>query len=300
MLPRLLITGGSGLLAKSWTYARRNKNTIYLAEHKTPCTLDGSSSLKFNLDSVDKIVSLLKEHAIDICVHTAGLTSVELCQKDPILARFANITLAENIALACAKLEIPLISISTDHLFSGKQSLANEDSIADPMNIYGISKAGGEAATLAAYPSALIVRTNFYGWGYSYRPSFSDFIFNKLNSGQSVGLFTDIFYTPIIATRLANICHDLIDMGASGIFNVVGSERLTKHDFGIKLASVFGLDSELIEPIKFNQMSNLIDRPRDMSLSNAKLRNMIKYQIPSLEEQLLELQIQHLDNFFNS
>jgi dTDP-4-dehydrorhamnose reductase len=300
MLPRLLITGGSGLLAKSWTYARQNKNAIYLAEHKTPCTLHGSSSLKFSLDSVDKIVYSLKEHAIDICVHTAGLTSVELCEKDPVLARFANTTLAENIALACAKLEIPLISISTDHLFSGRQSLANEDSIADPMNVYGSSKAWGETATLAAYPSALIVRTNFYGWGYSYRPSFSDFIFNKLNSGQSVGLFTDIFYTPIIATTLANICHDLIDMGASGIVNVVGSERLTKHDFGIKLAFVFGLDSELIEPIKFNQMSNLIDRPRDMSLSNSKLLNIIKYRIPSLEEQLLELKIQHRDKFFNS
>ena len=299
MLPRLLITGGSGLLAKSWTYARRNKNTIYLAEHKTPCTLQGATSIKLRFDSVDKIVSSLKEYAIDICVHTAGLTSVELCEKDPILARFANTALAENIALACARLEIPLISISTDHLFSGKQSLANEESIVDPMNVYGTSKAQGETSTLAAYPSALIVRTNFYGWGYSYRPSFSDFIFNKLNSGQSAGLFTDIFYTPIIATTLANICHDLIDMGASGIINVVGSERITKFDFGVKLASVFGLDSQLIKPIKFNQMSQLIDRPRDMSLSNLKLLNMIKYPVPCLEMQLLELQMQHRDKFFN-
>jgi len=299
MLPRLLITGGSGLLAKSWTYARQKKNTIYLVEHKTPCTLHGADSLKLSFDSVDKIILSLKEHAIDICVHTAGLTSVELCEKDPILAKSANTALAKNVALACSKLAIPLIYISTDHLFSGKQSLCNEDDIIEPMNVYATSKAQGEIATLEAHSSALIVRTNFYGWGYGYRPSFSDFIFNKLNSGLPVGLFTDIFYTPIIATTLSNICHDLIEKGASGIFNVVGSERLTKYDFGIKLASVFGLDSELIEPIKFNQMSHLIDRPRDMSLSNLKLLNMLKYRMPSLEEQLLELQMQHRDKFFN-
>ena len=88
-------------------------------------------------------------------------------------------------------------------------------------------------------------------------------------------------------------------MGASGIINVVGSERITKFDFGVKLASVFGLDSQLIKPIKFNLMSQLIDRPRDMSLSNLKLLNMIKYPVPCLEMQLLELQMQHRDKFFN-
>ena len=300
MLPNLLITGGSGLLAKSWTYARQNKNTIYLGEHKTTCALPGAVSIKLNLDSVNDIASFLHDNAINICVHTAGLTSVELCEKNPVLAKSANVELGRNVALACSKLGISLISISTDHLFSGAVALSDEGSIVEPMNLYASTKAEGELAVLEACPSSLVVRTNFFGWGYGYRPSFSDFIFNNLKSGKPVSLFTDIFYTPIIATSLANICHDLVEMGASGIFNVVGSERLTKYDFGMKLASVFKLDSQLIRPIQFVQMSHLIDRPRDMSLSNLKLLNKIKYNPPSLESQLMELKSQYGDDFFNA
>ena len=298
MLPRLLITGGSGLLAKSWTYARLNKNTIYLVEHKNPCVLNGTNPLKVNLDSVDEIIFALKSNSIDICVHTAGLTSVELCESNPAMAEYANVLLAKNVAIACSRLKIPLIAISTDHLFSGKSPMTNEDEIVKPMNVYASTKARGEFAILQSYPSALIVRTNFYGWGYGRRPSFSDYIFNNLEANKSIGLFTDIFYTPIIATSLANICHDLIELGAQGIYNVVGSERLTKFDFGMKLASIFNLNSQLIKSSQFNYMSHLINRPRDMSLSNAKALNIIGYSLPSLDDQLRQLKAQYLDGFF--
>ena len=298
MLPRLLITGGSGLLAKSWTYARLNKNTIYLVEHKNLCVLPGANPLKVNLESVDEIIFALKSNSIDICVHTAGLTSVELCESNPAMAEYANVLLAKNVAIACSKLKIPLIAISTDHLFSGKSPMTNEDEIVKPMNVYASTKARGEFAILQSYPSALIVRTNFYGWGYERRPSFSDYIFNNLEANKSVGLFTDIFYTPIIATSLANICHDLIELGAQGIYNVVGSERLTKFDFGMKLASIFNLNSQLIKSSQFNHMSHLINRPRDMSLSNAKALNIIGYSLPSLDDQLRQLKAQYLDGFF--
>jgi len=298
MLPRLLITGGSGLLAKSWTYARLNKNTIYLVEHKNPCVLPGTTPLKVNLESIDEIIFALKSNSIDICVHTAGLTSVELCESDPAMAEYANALLAKNVAIACSRLQIPLIAISTDHLFSGKSPMTNEDEIVEPMNVYASTKARGEIAILQSYPAALIVRTNFYGWGYGRRPSFSDYIFNNLEGNKSVGLFTDIFYTPIIATSLANICHDLIELGAQGIYNVVGSERLTKFDFGMKLASIFNLNSQLIKSSQFNHMSHLINRPRDMSLSNAKALNIIGYSLPSLDDQLRQLKAQYLDGFF--
>jgi len=298
MLPRLLITGGSGLLAKSWTYARLNKNTIYLVEHKNPCVLPGTTPLKVNLESIDEIIFALKSNSIDICVHTAGLTSVELCESNPAMAEYANTLLAKNVAIACSRLQIPLIAISTDHLFSGKSPMTNEDEIVEPMNVYASTKARGEIAILQSYPTALIVRTNFYGWGYGRRPSFSDYIFNNLEGNKSVGLFTDIFYTPIIATSLANICHDLIELGAQGIYNVVGSERLTKFDFGMKLASIFNLNSQLIKSSQFNHMSHLINRPRDMSLSNAKALNIIGYSLPSLDDQLRQLKAQYLDGFF--
>ena len=47
----------------------------------------------------------------------------------------------------------------------------------------------------------------------------------------------------------------LVDSNHSGVFNVVSSERLSKYEFGIKLATCFGLDAKLINKISINLKS---------------------------------------------
>ena len=67
-----------------------------------------------------------------------------------------------------------LIHISTDHLYDGTKDIYTEDDLVSPLNVYGKTKAQAENEVLSINPKALIVRTNFYGWGLSYRKSFSD------------------------------------------------------------------------------------------------------------------------------
>lgn len=292
MLKNILITGGSGLLATCWSRARAHKDNIFLVEHNQSCSSLNGVPVKVNLGSIEAIIASIKLNKIDVCVHAAGLTSVEICEKNPSMADFLNATLAQNVAIACSSLHIPLISISTDHLFSGNSSLSDETQAIEPVNIYALSKAKGESLTIEEHPNALVIRTNFYGWGPDYRPSFSDYIYYALSNGRSVQLFTDVFYTPVIATYLANAAHELLEKGVSGIVNVVGSERLTKYEFGIKLAEVFNLNQDLIIPAKIAECSNLISRPHDMSLSNAKYVSIMNSLPPSLHEQLLDLKMQ--------
>ena len=138
------------------------------------------------------------EAQIGIVVHAAGMTSVEECEAKPDLARHINVDLAGNVAKACAKLGLPLIHISTDHLFSGEMPFLAETSPVTPVNVYGRTKAEAELQVLEAHPLALVIRTNFYGWGTSYRRSFSDVIIETLRSGRELNLFKDVFYTPIL------------------------------------------------------------------------------------------------------
>jgi UDP-4-amino-4,6-dideoxy-N-acetyl-beta-L-altrosamine transaminase len=105
-----------------------------------------------------------------------------------------------------------------------------------------------------------------------------------------------VFFTPILVSELSKKVHQLINANFSGVFNVVGSERLSKYEYGIKLSKSFNLDSGLISEISIDDKPNLVKRPKDMSLSNTKLRQTLNCEITSLDEQLQTLKEQEDKN----
>lgn len=286
MHARLLITGGSGLLACNWALSCRDRFTVFLAQHQRQIQLTGVQSIGMNLASVTAIQSTIEKLQTNWVVHTAGLTSVEQCEANPVLANHVNVELAENVALACAYKQIPLVHISTDHLFSGDHSFTDESASVEPINAYARSKADAEVRVRTAYPDALIVRTNFYGWGLRYRQSFSDWIIHSLRNNKPITLFQDVFFTPVIASELSRTIHELLEHQVSGIFNVVGEERLSKYSFGCRVAERFELSKKLILPGRISENAPLVKRPLDMSLSNQKVRTLLARPLGEVSEHL--------------
>lgn len=289
---RTLITGGSGLLALNWASSLRDKYSITLGLHQQKVSLTGTSVAQLNLDSLDRLIQQFEVIQPQIVIHTAGLTSVEKCESDPILARQLNILLALNMAKVCAMFKVPFAHISTDHLYSGHNAFADENLPISPLNIYGITKAEAELRVLEENPEALVIRTNFYGWGTSYRQSFSDFIIRTLRAEKKLELFEDVFYTPILAEVLAQATHDLIALKAKGIFNIVGGQRLSKFDFGLKLAKEFDLNEALIKATQISKHSLLVKRPLDMSLSNKKAVGFLGRDFGVIDDHLSRLRQQ--------
>jgi len=299
MKKSILITGGSGLLAVNWTLAIRDKYEVTLLLHTRKISLQNVKVDVASLDSLDECLSILDKHQPDIVLHTAGLTSVEECLANSDLAQEINVDLAKNMAIACNKNFVKLIHISTDHLFSGSESFVTEKSKTNPMNNYAKTKLQGELQVLENCKNAIVIRTNFFCWGTKYRHSFSDFIVNKLRSNEQVDLFSDVFFTPILVDELSKIALQLVDTNHSGVYNVASNERLSKYEFGIKLANCFGLDRKLINKISINDKPDLVDRPKDMSLSNDKICKALNYKVRDIDEQLHVLKQQESVNAAN-
>jgi dTDP-4-dehydrorhamnose reductase len=292
MQPKSLITGGSGLLALNWACALRDRQRIILGLHHRQVSLDGAQAVQINLDSLDDLIKQIEVIQPQFVIHAAGLASIEKCETNPILASELNVTLAINMAKVCAMFKIPLAHISTDHLFSGNDALADEDFPTSPINIYGRTKAEAELRVLEENPDALVIRTNFYGWGTGYRQSFSDFIISTLRAKNKLELFDDVFYTPILAEVLAQVTHDLIASKAKGVFNIVGSQRISKFEFGLRLANEFGLDQGLINAAQITRQSLLVKRPLDMSISNKKAVGFLGRDFGFINDHLARLRQQ--------
>lgn len=288
MKKKILFTGGSGLLAINWAWHISNSYDVVLGVHNRKITVPGIEITELHLDTAAKLLADLEQIQPDMVIHCAGLANVEQCETQPELAHFVNVVLSENVATACKQQNIELVYICTDHLFSGNRPLVTEEETVTPVNVYGRTKYEGEYAVLSVDDSFLSIRTNFYGWGTSYRHSFSDMIIRNIRDGKSVSLFEDFFYTPILIEDLSDAVMQLPGK-ASGIFNVVGNERVSKLDFGLRLASQFGLDQSCIQASRISERKDLVKRPAELSLSNQKVETLLGKRVGDIGQNINRL-----------
>ena len=78
-------------------------------------------------------------------------------------------------------------------------------------------------------------------------------------------------------------------------YNVVSDVKVSKYDFGCELASIFGLEMDLVRPISIRSRKDLIRRPLDMSLSNKKVSGELNANIGSVKSELSKLYSQKFD-----
>ncbi|AKR43499.1 SDR family oxidoreductase [Methylophilus sp. TWE2] len=287
----ILITGGSGLLALNLASYFRQSNQVTLGLHHTRVALSRVKTLPLPA-SQDALCTVMREHGFNLVIHAAGMTNVDACEKNPEEAQKVNAHLSRDVAAACRNVGVKLVHISTDHLFNGLEPKRDELTPATPLNEYARSKLLAEQLVMVACPGALVMRTNFFGWGHPKRRSFSDWIIDSMRQQKPINLFQDVYFSPILISVLAEQLTRLLQINASGIFNVVSDERLSKSDFGLKLCNVFGFNPALIREVSVESVALSAIRPKDMSLDNTKLKRTTSSTILSLDAQLMMLKDQ--------
>ena len=151
------------------------------------------------------------------------------------------------------------------------------------------SKVLAEKGILKVNKEALIIRTNFYGKSSRYKKSFSDKIFNSLKLNRKIKLFNNVYFTPILIDKLIIVIHKLIEFNKSGIFNITSNQRLSKYKFGLLIAKILKLKFNNIKKIQLEDLKNLTKRPKDMSLSNEKVKKIFPSYYFDIHKNLNEL-----------
>ena len=292
-MKKIFFTGGAGLLALNWAAYCQNKYKVILGMNKTEVNPSFASTISISgAKTASLLESVISKVAPDIVINTAAITNVEYCELNPEEAYASNVHFASQVATVCKNLDISLVHISTDHLFSGSNSYSTEDQFLSPVNVYARTKALAEEIVIAEFDKSTIIRTNFFGIGTSYRLSFSDMIINTLAKGYPFMGFQDVFFTPILASDLAECVHQLIDNNHYGIYNISSDKRISKFEFAMLVAKVFGLRDSLVKPSKIDERINLVSRPKDMSLSNSKVSATLNRHLGTAEEGLRRLRSQ--------
>jgi dTDP-4-dehydrorhamnose reductase len=269
-MQKWLITGASGLLGSNLVKTLGSQiRAISVARKKA--SISGDELVEFDLLNVQQINSLVSRVRPDVILHAAALSSHEACQENPALARRLNIDVTRALAEAAEDHGSKLIYISTDAVFDGAKGGYTEDSETNPFSVYGETKLSGEIAALTSCQEALVLRTNFFGWSPDGNRSILEFFYNKLTLKEECNGYKDFITTSIYAPQLATTIFELDKAGARGILNCTASNGLSKYEFALEVAQVFGLEKRYVLPALASRGSHSIHRSRDLSLVTEKV-----------------------------
>jgi len=286
---KLFIAGLSGLLGLNMALQSRWEHQVSGTYLNRPVHLERVNVSQVDLSSKLEVEYALKSINPDVILNAAAATDVDRCETDRSYAYTGNVKIACNLASVASSIGAIFVQISSDQLFDGCTPWMRENSVPSPLNYYGVTKAQGEQVVLDKCPDSLIVRTNFYGMGMPERTSFSDWILLGLEERRELGLFSDVFFNPIMINQLIDVCLDLAISNKKGIFHVMGRDRLSKYDFGIMLAEHFGHDKDSIKETSIEDVSLKASRPKEMSLAFSKVENELHIKMPTILDGFNEL-----------
>src|SRR5689334_21053072 len=130
-MKRLLVTGAGGMTgseASEQANAHGWKVRPLTREH-----LDITDA-----SAVDEAVAEFHPHVV---VNCAAYTAVDRAESEPEIAEAVNSGGARNLARAAAKVDAPVIHVSTDYVFNGQAHEPYQvDSPTGPIGVYGRTK----------------------------------------------------------------------------------------------------------------------------------------------------------------
>lgn len=270
---KVLITGSSGTLGmKLKKVLKENDHDVYATFHQSPIEKEKSFQLDVILaEDVDRV---LKKVSPDVVVHTAAYTNVDGCEKDRDTAFAVNAQGTRNLADSAEKMGAKFVYVSTDYVFDGEKGFYKENDAANPINYYGTTKLGGEEAVKKICSEFIIARTSvIYG---ANKKNFVTWVVDALEKGKHINIVTDQHVSPTLNTDLAEQLVALIEKDTKGVFHTAGGERISRYDFVNVIADLFGLDKNLINPVRMADINWIARRPMDSSLDVSKIAKFKK------------------------
>jgi dTDP-4-dehydrorhamnose reductase len=211
------------------------------------------------------IISAIENFAPDLVIHAAAMTDVDGCELDADAAYKVNALGTQNVALACQRLDTPLLYISTDYVFDGeKEEPYLEFDGPRPISVYGRSKLAGEIFVRDLLNRFYIVRTS---WLYSQGGgNFVNRMLELAEERQELSVVTNEIGSPTYAPDLAEAITRLIQQPLYGIYHLVNEGTCSRYELAHRILELAGKSDFPLHP------AESYDRPAKVP-ANAVLRN---------------------------
>jgi len=306
---KLFLTGGTGFVGTNIIRVARE-----LYNHEVLTTVHAwraSVPVDFAYQPVDitdreALLRAVSDYQPDVIIHSAILNDFALMYRDRKLAWRTYVDATHHLVDAANALGAKLIFISTDWIFDGTQSDADETTPPNPVNYYGVLKVAAERVVLERAKNGAVARlagVNGIHWLRPNEPQpqnagfghFATALYAAINAAKAHGGDVEIECgdkinmraTPSLASESAKLLMRLIAADKQGIFHCTGGEAIERMAFARTIAEVFDFDPARLKP-KMLSTNGLADPgiriPYDSSLSAAWTARQLDYPLPNVRQ----------------
>ena len=176
------------------------------------------------------------------------------------------------LSVLCNELNIKIIHITTDCVFSGKKGNYTELDEHDETNMYGISKSLGEPE------NCTVIRTSIIGEELKSNKSLLEWV--RSNKNKEINGYSNHYWNGVTCLQLAKIIEEIItkDLYWIGVKHIFSPNNLSKYELSNLINVIYNLN---IKINKHNTENNI-----NKTLSS--IHNNI-FNIPELKYQIQEL-----------
>lgn len=304
MKTKILATGLTGLVGSRFTELL---DEVYEFEH---------ISLSNGTDILDKnaVLGRISSSDANTVIHMAAKANVDGCEadmeRDKELLGFGNekekedawrnektawavnVFGTQNVVDACLKTGKKIVYISTDFVFDGTKKSYTEDEKPNPINWYAKTKREGEKLIQNSGLDHVIARIAYPYRAFFERNDFVRALIGKLEKSEKLSMVWDHIIVPTFIDDLVNALDILIRTEQKGIFNVVGSQRITPFNAAIAIAQEFGFDESLItKTTRREYFAGKAPRPFCLYLKNDKI-SKLGIEMSTFDKGLIEIKNQ--------
>jgi dTDP-4-dehydrorhamnose reductase len=260
---KLLITGAAGQLGQA-LIQEAGRQDWNVAATDLP---------ELDITDAQAVWGALSRQRPAVVINAAAATRVDDLEQDPDLALKVNGLGPRNLAVACRRLGIKLVHLSTDYVFDGaKPGPYVEWDATGPLSVYGRSKLLGEEWVRQQCPDHFIVRT---AWLYGVPgPNFVTAILARgrsLGPGGELHVVHDQRGTPTSTLALAPQLLALAATEAFGTYHATCQGETTWYEFAGLILQAAGLAAR-VTPCTTAEFVRPAPRPANSVLENRLLQ----------------------------
>jgi len=224
---------------------------------------------EMDITDADSVNRVIKEAAPDAVIHCAAYTAVDAAEENEDVCRKVNADGTQYIASVCKELDIKMIYISTDYVFSGKGERPWEpEDEREPQSVYGQTKYEGELAVQNTLDKYFIVRI---AWVFGVNGK--NFIRTMLNLSQkydTIRVVNDQFGSPTYTYDLAKLLVDMVLTEKYGVYHATNEGTCSWYEFACAIFEEAGIPMNVI-PVTTEEYGAKANRPANSRMSKDKL-----------------------------
>ena len=300
LLDKLLVVGSTGLVgSKIASLAHGYEFETYNTHNSRPSPFPNSTKLDItDRDATMTLLAKIRPYAI---INVAALTNVDYCETHKEEAERVNVGGATSLADAARQNNSRFVHVSTDSVFDGTYGHYTEDDMPNPINHYSKTKLDPETVVAQLLSYAIARPSVVYGWharvgrtpsGSTKAMNFAMFVLDRLGKSEPVRVVRDQYSSPTFADNLAHSLLRLARLTENGIFHTAGRSCLSRYEFALLLAKIFGYPPDLVQPVSTGEFDQAAQRPKNCCLRVEKAEKALKMHFLTAQEGLIEMKKQ--------